>query len=135
MGVGVGTIYRVALGGQNSGKGFLNLSCVRCAVVVRRNRRIVVSTDCTDGTEHRRLSLTSCPLIHTAIAAGTSRVAYGPLRLHAFADAPTGLMELVRSYRSTSNKRSCGRSGIDYYAGIENFAIYVDRVFVCSVFS
>ena len=48
------------------------------------------------------LSLTSCQLIHTAITAGTSRVAYGPLCLHAVANTPAGLMELVRSYRSTN---------------------------------
>jgi hypothetical protein len=47
-----------------------------------------------------RLSLTSCQLIHTAITAGTSRVAYGPLCLHAVANTPAGLMELVRSYPS-----------------------------------
>jgi hypothetical protein len=41
----------------------------------------------------------SCQLIHTAITAGTSRVAYGPLCLHAVANTPAGLMELVRSYR------------------------------------
>src|ERR1700730_17592358 len=46
------------------------------------------------------LSLTSCQLIRTAITAGTSRVAYGPLCLHAVANTPAGLMELVRSYRS-----------------------------------
>ena len=48
------------------------------------------------------LSLTSCQLIHAAITAGTSRVAYGPLCLHAVANTPAGLMELVRSYRSIS---------------------------------
>src|SRR5437899_8500429 len=46
------------------------------------------------------LSLTSCQLIHTAITAGTSRVAYGPLCLHAVANTPAGRMELVRSYDS-----------------------------------
>jgi hypothetical protein len=85
---------------------------------------------------HPSLSLTS-PLIHTAIAAGMGLpvLRMVPFDVHAFANAPAGLMELVRSYRSTNNKRSCGRSGIDYYAGIKNFAIYVDRVFVGSVFS
>jgi len=48
------------------------------------------------------LSLASCQLIHTAITAGTSRVAHGPLCLHAVANTPAGLMELVRSYRSTN---------------------------------
>ncbi len=48
------------------------------------------------------LPLASCQLIHTAITAGTSRVAYGPLCLHAVANTPAGLTELVRSYRSTS---------------------------------
>src|SRR5215831_1573310 len=38
-------------------------------------------------------SLTSCQLIHTAITAGTSRVVYGPLCLHAIAFTPAGLME------------------------------------------
>jgi hypothetical protein len=41
-------------------------------------------------------------LIHTAITAGTSRVAHGPLCLHAVANTPAGLMELVRSYCSTN---------------------------------
>jgi len=45
-------------------------------------------------------SLTSCQLIRTAITAGTSRVAYGPLCLHAVAITPAGRMELVRSYHS-----------------------------------
>jgi hypothetical protein len=48
------------------------------------------------------LSLTSCQLIHTAITAGTSRVAHGPLCLHAVANTPAGLMEFVRSYDSIS---------------------------------
>src|SRR5467141_1915471 len=48
------------------------------------------------------LSLASCQLIHTAITAGTSRVAYGPLCLHAVANTPAGLMEFVRSYDSIS---------------------------------
>ena len=47
------------------------------------------------------LSLTSCQLIHPAITAGTSRVAYGPLCLHAVANTPAGSMEFVRSYHST----------------------------------
>jgi hypothetical protein len=46
------------------------------------------------------LSLTSCQLIHTAITAGTSRVAYGPLCLHAVANTPAGRLEFVRSYDS-----------------------------------
>src|SRR5712672_423227 len=48
------------------------------------------------------LSLTSCQLIPTAITAGTSRVAPGPLCLHAVANTPAGLMEFVRSYYSIS---------------------------------
>jgi hypothetical protein len=48
------------------------------------------------------LSLTSCQLIHTAITAGTSRVAHDPLCLHAVANTPAGLMEFVRSYDSIS---------------------------------
>jgi hypothetical protein len=48
------------------------------------------------------LSLASCQLIHTAITAGTSRVAYGPLCLHAVANTAAGLMELIRSNRSTN---------------------------------
>ncbi len=47
-------------------------------------------------------SFASCQLIHTAITAGTSRVAYGPLCLHAVANTPAGLMEFVRSYDSTN---------------------------------
>src|SRR5712664_2426313 len=46
------------------------------------------------------LSLASCQLIHTAITAGTSRVAYGPHCVHAVANTPAGRMELVRSYNS-----------------------------------
>src|SRR5271155_1305625 len=46
------------------------------------------------------LPLASCQLIRTAITAGTSRVAYGPLCLHAVANTPAGRMELVRSYNS-----------------------------------
>jgi hypothetical protein len=57
------------------------------------------------------LSLASCQLIHTAITAGTSRVAYGPLCLHAVADTPAGLMELVRSYRSTNFGLPTNRGG------------------------
>jgi hypothetical protein len=38
----------------------------------------------------------------TGGTAGTSRVAHGPLCLHAVANTPAGLMELVRSYRSTN---------------------------------
>ena len=45
-------------------------------------------------------SLASCQLIHTAITAGTSRVALGPHCLHAVANTPAGLMEFVRSYDS-----------------------------------
>jgi hypothetical protein len=36
------------------------------------------------------LPLASCQLIHTAITAGTSRVAHGPLCLHAVANTPAG---------------------------------------------
>src|SRR5258708_12187523 len=57
------------------------------------------------------LSLTSCQLIHTAITAGTSRVAYGPHCLHAVANTPAGLMELVRSYRSTNFGLPTNRGG------------------------
>ena len=46
------------------------------------------------------LSLASCQLIHTAITAGTSRVAHGPHCVHAVANTPAGRMELVRSYNS-----------------------------------
>src|SRR3981081_3283377 len=46
------------------------------------------------------LSLASCQLIHTAITAGTSRVATGPLCLHAVANTPAGRMEFIRSYDS-----------------------------------
>src|SRR5215469_3265626 len=48
------------------------------------------------------LSLTSCQLIRTTITAGTSRVAYSPLCLHAVAITPAGLMEtcsLVRFHQ------------------------------------
>jgi hypothetical protein len=45
-------------------------------------------------------SLASCQLIHTAITAGTSRVAHGPHCVHAVANTPAGRMELVPSYNS-----------------------------------
>src|SRR5208283_4032900 len=48
------------------------------------------------------LSLASCQLIHTAITAGTSRVAHGPHCLHAVATTPAGRMESVRSYDSVN---------------------------------
>src|SRR5467141_449219 len=57
------------------------------------------------------LSLASCQLIHTAITAGTSRVAYGPLCLHAVANTPAGLMEFIRSYDSTSFGLPTNRGG------------------------
>ena len=57
------------------------------------------------------LPLASCQLIHTAITAGTSRVAYGPLCLHAVAHTPAGLMELVRSYCSTNFGLPSNRGG------------------------
>jgi len=50
-------------------------------------------------------------LIYTAITAGTSRVAYGPLCLHAVANTPAGLIELVRSYRSTNFGLPTNRGG------------------------
>jgi hypothetical protein len=56
-------------------------------------------------------SLASCQLIHTAITAGTSRVAYGPLCLHAVATTPAGLMEFVRSYHSTNFGLPTNRDG------------------------
>ena len=56
-------------------------------------------------------SLASCQLIHTAITAGTSRVAYGPLCLHAVATTPAGLMEFVRSYHSTNFGLPSNRDG------------------------
>jgi hypothetical protein len=57
------------------------------------------------------LSLASCQLIHTAITAGTSRVALGPLCLHAVATTPAGLMEFVRSYNSISFGLPSNRGG------------------------
>src|ERR1700681_330323 len=45
------------------------------------------------------LSLTSCQLTLTAITAGTSRVAYGPLCLHAVANTPAGLMDFCSLVR------------------------------------
>src|SRR5262249_36873379 len=48
------------------------------------------------------LPLTRCRLIAETITAGASRVAAIPLRLHAVATTPAGLMELVRSYCSVS---------------------------------
>jgi hypothetical protein len=44
------------------------------------------------------LTLASCQLIASATTAGASRVASGPLCLHAVANTPAGLVELVRSY-------------------------------------
>src|ERR1019366_7245995 len=43
------------------------------------------------------LALASCQLIPTAITAGASRVASGPLCLHAVATTPAGPMEPIRS--------------------------------------
>ena len=57
------------------------------------------------------LSLTSSQLIRTAITTGTSRVVYGPLCMHAVANTPAGLMELVRSYRSTNFGLPTNRGG------------------------
>ena len=57
------------------------------------------------------LSLTSCQLIRIAITAGTSRVAYGPLCLHAVAHTPAGLMEFVRSYDSINFGLPSNRDG------------------------
>jgi hypothetical protein len=59
------------------------------------------------------LSLASCPLIHTAITAGTSRVAHGPHCLHAVATTPADPMEtcsLVHSHRlrPSPNRRRVG---------------------------
>ena len=56
-------------------------------------------------------SLASCQLIHTTVTAGTSRVAYGPLCLHAVANTPAGLMEFVRSYDSTNFGLPSNRDG------------------------
>src|SRR5499433_2678954 len=59
------------------------------------------------------LSLTSCQLIRNAITAGTSRVAYGPLCLHAVANTPAGQMEtcsLVRFHQLRPSPKS-GRVG------------------------
>jgi hypothetical protein len=50
-------------------------------------------------------------LIRTAITAGTSRVAHGPLCLHAVANTPAGLMEFVRSYHSTNFGLPSNRDG------------------------
>ena len=57
------------------------------------------------------LSLTSCQLIRTAITAGTSRVAYGPLCLHAVANTPAGLMKFIRSYYSINFGLPSNRDG------------------------
>jgi hypothetical protein len=55
------------------------------------------------------LSLASCQLIYTAITAGTSRVAYDPLCLHAVANTPAGLMEtcsLIRFHQLRPSPKS-----------------------------
>jgi hypothetical protein len=44
------------------------------------------------------LALASCQLIACATTAGASRVASGPLCVHAVANTPAGLVEPVRSY-------------------------------------
>jgi hypothetical protein len=59
------------------------------------------------------LSLASCQLTHTAITAGTSRVASDPLRLHAVATTPAGPIEtcsLIRFHRlrPSPNRRRVG---------------------------
>jgi hypothetical protein len=55
------------------------------------------------------LSLASYQLIQTAITAGTSRVAHGPLCLHA--NTPAGRMEFIRSYDSTRFGLPTNRGG------------------------
>src|SRR6202521_1303824 len=101
-----------------SGLSPISLSLV--ASCVRLQLRPLPSTGVTrlrqyyEPLRHPRrpsLSLTSCQLIHTAITAGTSRVAHGPLCLHAVANTPAGLMELVRSYRSTNFGLPTNRGG------------------------
>src|SRR5271169_2221142 len=67
------------------------------------------------------LSLTSCQLIHTAITAGTSRVASDPLCLHAVANTPAGSMEtcsLVPSHRlrPSPNRRRVGSCIVGFEA-------------------
>jgi hypothetical protein len=57
------------------------------------------------------LSLASCQLIHTAITAGTSRVAHGPHCVHAVANTPAGRMELVRSWSEPVPGRVYPRCG------------------------
>jgi hypothetical protein len=44
-------------------------------------------------------AIPSCQLIHTAITAGTSRVAHAPLCLHAVANTPAGPMEFCSLVR------------------------------------
>ena len=67
------------------------------------------------------LSLTSCQLIHTAITAGTSRVAYGPLCLHAVANTPAGSMETnslipFHRLRPSPNRRRVGSCVVGFGA-------------------
>src|SRR6266404_6243906 len=67
-------------------------------------------------------SLTSCQLIRTAITAGTSRVAHGPLCLHAVANTPAGRMEFIRSYgfhfASAFPETRAGRLLHHYFRGL-----------------
>src|SRR5260370_37100205 len=53
------------------------------------------------------LPLASCPLIHTEITAGTSRVAHDPLCVHAIANTPAGLMEFFFSSRRRHTRFKC----------------------------
>ena len=64
------------------------------------------------------LPLASCQLIHTAITAGTSRVAHGPLCLHAVANTPAGLMEILfaRTFPSSSAFPRTGTGRLLHYA-------------------
>jgi hypothetical protein len=70
-----------------------------------------VLTSLSDHPSRLSLSLTSCQLIHPAITAGTSRVAYGPLCLHAVANTPASRMQFVCSYHSIRFASAFPRTG------------------------
>jgi hypothetical protein len=73
------------------------------------HRHYPVSSVCEPLRHPRQpgLALASCQLIPTAITAGASRVASGPLCLHAVATTPAGSMEHARSCLSIDRGLPC----------------------------
>src|SRR5271163_660246 len=91
-------------------------SCVRLQLRLLPSAGVTRLHQYYEPLRHPRqpgLALASCQLIHTAITAGTSRVASDPLCLHAGATTPAGPMEtcsLIHSHRlrPSPNRRRVG---------------------------